>query len=152
MNITYTASATVYADQKTVSNFFQQADVSKEYFPEVKKDISPLGEYVQATHANPTLAFPDYMVANGFGWTAGAGIQIRIPRKEFAANITALDVEYTPQGYKTHIKIAVTFNAQFNSALPFVVRCMQAMVKAKLNAFQRDIKTDYGTSLEPSFA
>ena len=151
MNITYTTSATVYADQETVSNFFEQADVIKEYFPEIKKDISAMGEYVQFTHSNPALVCPDYQVAGGFGWTAGAGIQIRLPRKDIAADITALDIEYAPRGHHTHIKIAVTFNAKFNKTLPLVLRCIQAMVKAKLNAFEQDIKVDYRTSWEPSF-
>ena len=153
MNITYNASTTVHENQEMVTNFFKQADITKAYFPEVKKDISAMGQYVRIKHANPTQVFPDYIVASdGFGWTAGAGTQIRIPRKDVPVNITAIDVEYNRHGENTQITIAVTFNAKFNTGLPLAIRCIQAMVKAKLNAFKRDINTGYAEGWEPCFA
>ena len=96
---------------------------------------------------------PDYMVADeGFGWTTGAGTKIRLTNKEIPVTITAIEVEYVQRGENTQINVQVEFDAELNTSLPKVLRCIKAMVKAKLNAFQRDINVNYSEDWEPCFA
>ena len=153
MNMTYNTSTTLYADQETVAQFFTQPEMRKDYFPEVVKDISEMGTYVKDTHANPALVSPDYMVADeGFGWTTGAGTSIRLPNKEIPVTITAMEVEYVERGENTQINIQVEFDAALYTSLPKVLRCIKAMTKAKVNAFQRDINVNYSEGWEPCFA
>ena len=153
MNMTYTASTILFADQQTVAEFFTQPDMRKDYFPEVVKDFSNMGTYIKETHSNPSLIAPDYMVADeGFGWTTGAGTRIRLTNKEIPVSIATMEVEYVQRGNNTQINIHVEFDAELDVYLPKVLRCIKAMTKDKLNAFQRDISVSYSEDWEPCFA
>lgn len=153
MKITYAASTTIHADKEAVATFFQHSDLSRDYFPEVKKDISNMSTFVRAMHKNPDHVFPDYMVADtGFGWTSRIDTRIQFPNKDVDAVITAIDVEYDAQGCNTRVRVTVSFEAKFNTEFFVIARSIHAMVNAKLQAFKEDIETGFGPIREVNFA
>lgn len=143
MKSTYKAKTTIYAEPDAVWAAMTETDFTKDYFPEIKKDLSAMGEYVQRTHQRRDTVSPDYAIpGQAMGWTTGASTKIRIPRKDVEANIQAIDVQIVLRGENTQIAIEVTFDPEFNTNLVFVCHCVRAMVNAKLKALKQDIETN----------
>ena len=73
MHINYKTKTTIHADPEVVWAAITETDFTKDYFPEIKKDLSAMGEYVQRTHQRRDTVSPDYVIpGQAMGWTNGA--------------------------------------------------------------------------------
>ena len=144
MNTEFTAQITVYADIETVWRSLTQADFIKEYFPEIKKNLSGMGKYIQSTHPNPKLTSATYLIPRrAIGFTSGAGIDITLPRKDLQANIESIDIQLKEKGGTTKIKMAVVYTAGLGRSFFLVHRCIRGLMNIKLAVLKQDIESDY---------
>lgn len=143
MKLIYKARITVKADIEEVADFFCQDDMTKNYFPEVRKDTKGMTAYIYKTHKHADQVFPDYQIhGQGLGWTTAGKNCIKVPRKDIKANIQGIEVDYKATGNNTEIVIKVGFNPDINLGCIIAAYHVHMMVTNKLNAIKRDIEAD----------
>ena len=153
MNATYKAQTTIHASTDAVWNAIARESFVKDFLPEVKKDISAMGEYIQTTHRNASSVLPSYAVTGrAIGWNTGAGKTIRLPRKDVHANIEAVDIQLESHENDTKVTIEVTYNPKVGKNFMLANRCVRGLFSIKLNVLKQDIEPDYQhTSWLPAF-
>ena len=143
MNTQYKSKITVYADIESVWNSVTQPGFIKNFFPEIKKDLSEMGKYVRATHPNPNEVSPVYAIPQrALGWTSGAGIQIALPRKDVKANIESIDIRLVAKGAKTQIIIETDYSPKLDRNFWFAHRCIRGLINIKLAVLKRNLEAD----------
>ena len=150
---TYTKEITVKADRDTTWNAITQTRFVQDFLPEVKKDLSGMGEYIRRTHPNATLIAPDYVApGQAMGWSAGAGTAIRLPRKDVEANIESVEIRLEAQGETTKVTFAVQYAPQFGKHYFLAHRCVRGLFNLKLNVLKKDLEAQQQTDWVPAFA
>ena len=144
MNTFFKTHVTVQTDIESTWNAVTQPDFIKEFFPEVKKDLSCMGEYVRNKHQNAGQESPEYMIPyRAMGWTSGAGTVIKLPRKDVHANIESMDIQFTAKGGYTTVSIEVVYAPNFDKHFFFAHRCIRGLMNIKLAALKQDLESDH---------
>ncbi len=143
----YTSSTSIWADKEAVADFFKQPNLRKDYFPEVKNNVSSTSEHQLSTAINPAADRPHYINENGFGWAVDSETSIELPRKDIHANIQTIDVEYKQSGNKTVVRILVKFNPRpgslgLSGLCSLAASHVRMMVFRKLTAIKRDVEAN----------
>lgn len=143
MNTTYETHINIHADIDSTWNAVTRPNFVKEFFPEIKKDLSRMGKYIQSTHKNAASVLPEYMVPHrSLGWTTGAGTVIELPRKDIHANIESIDIRFEEKGRNTTASMEVVFAPDFDNHFLFVHRCIKGLMNIKLAVLKQDLETD----------
>ena len=143
MNTTYKTKIKVHAGIASTWKTITQADFVKDFFPEIKKDLSAMGEYVRSTHKNAGQTNPDYMIPHrAAGWTTGAGTRIELPRKDVHAIIESIDLQLADSGNSTVVAIEITYAANFDRHFLFAQRCVRGLINTKLTVLKQELETD----------
>lgn len=143
MNTQYKSQIMVYTDVESAWNAVTQANFIKNFFPEIKKDLSKMGQYIQTMHRNPNEIAPVYMIPRrALGWTSGAGIQIELPRKDVQANIESIDIRLESKGAKTQIVIETVYAPKLDRNIWFAHRCIRGLMNIKLAVLKRDLEAN----------
>ena len=143
MNTTYKTQIKVQADINSTWNAVTQSSFAKAFFPEIKKDLTCMGEYVRKTHKNAEQVLPSYMIPHrAIGWTTGAGTTIELPRKDVHANIESIDLQLDEQGNNTIVSIEVVYAPNIDKHFFFTNRCVKGLMDIKLAVLKQDLETD----------
>ncbi len=143
MNTRHTSRITVNTDIESVWNAVTHTGFIKNFFPEIQKDLSEMGEYVRATHRSPNNVLPDYSTPQrALGWTSGAGLHITLPRKDVQANIESIDICLESKGDKTRIMIATVYAPRLDKNFRLAHRCIRGLMNIKLAVLKRDLEAD----------
>ena len=141
MKTTYKAQITVQTDVEEAWNAITQKNFVKEFFPEIKKDISNLGEYVLRTHKNLEQLAPSYMVLNqAIGWANSGTTEIKLPRKDVDANIESIDILLINKGEYTTVKVEVNYSPKIGKNFFLAHRCVRGLIAIKLAVLKKDLE------------
>ena len=153
MNMTYTKQVSIHADQETTWAAITQARFVQDFLPEVQKDLTGMGEYVQQTHPSKDQVGPDYVApGQAIGWSAGAGTAIRLPRKDVNGNIESVDIKMESQGETTKVSIEVNYQPELGKRLLLARRCVRGLFGMKLDVLKKDLEANSETQFVPAFA
>lgn len=143
MNTTFNTHINIHADIDSIWNAVTRPNFANEFFPEIKKDLSVMGKYIQSTHKNAASVLPEYMVPNrSLAWTTGAGTTIELPRKDIHANIESIDIQLEEKGKNTVVSIEVVFAPDFDNHFFFAHRCIRGLMNIKLAVLKQELETD----------
>ena len=153
MNTIYKTQMTVHADVENVWDAITQQRFVKDFFPEIKKDLSNLSDYVFRTHKNTERLLPAYMLPNHvIGWAKGGATDIRLPRKDVNANIKTIDIELIAKGENTKIKIEVDYSPKFDKNFFLAHRCVRGLMEIKLAILKQEIEANNNQGWTSEFA
>ena len=143
MIMNYKTQISVHADLEAVWDAVIHSDFIKDYFPEIKKDLTGMSTYILNSHRNPGQTFPTYVIPrHALGWTAGAGIDIALPRKDVRANFESIDIHLVSNGAKTKIMVETVYAPELNKDFFFVLRCIRGLMKIKLAVLKQDLEAN----------
>lgn len=143
MNTSYLTQIKIRTDIETVWNAVTQPTFTPAFLPEIKKDLSGMGEYIRKTHRNAAHVFADYMIPHrAMGWTTGAGINIALPRKDVYTNIESIDFRFIEKSSHTIVTIEVIYTPKLNKHYFFVHRCIRGLMNMKLKVLKQELETD----------
>lgn len=154
MNTTYKKTINIQADIDTTWEAITATQFAAEFLPEVKKDITGMGQYVQHTHRNAERVMPAYVTpGQAIGWTAQAGNRIELPRQDTQAKIQAVDIEVTDRGEYTEVTIEVNYQPRLDRMFFETRRCLNGLFDIKANVLKNDLETNQETEVfVPAFA
>ena len=154
MNITYKNTINIHADKDTTWEAITATKFAADFLPEVKKDITGMGQYVQHTHRNADRVMPAYVTSGqAIGWTAQAGNRIELPRVDTQANIQTVDIELTDRGDYTEVTIEVNYQPRLDRMFFETRRCLSGLFNIKANVLKNDLETNQETEVfAPAFA
>lgn len=143
MNTSYKTKIKVHADIASTWNAISRTNFAKDFFPEIKKDLSVMGEYVRSTHKNAGQTNPDYMIPRqAIGWTTGGGTRIELPRKDLHANIESIDVQLIDDGNNTVVTVEIIYAPDFDRNFLFAHRCVRGLTNIKLAVLKQDLEAN----------
>lgn len=143
MNITHKTTIKIQADQMQVWEAITQTRFVQDFLPEVKKDLTGMGEYVRNTHQNTQRVLPAYAVTGkNIAWNAVNGTTIALPRKDTQANIEMVDIQLQAQGDFTKVTIEVNYNPKFGKNFFETQRCLRGLFGIKLNVLKQELEAD----------
>ena len=142
MNTTYSKVITIKADADSTWDAITRTRFVQDFLPEVKKDLSGMGDYIRRTHPNATLVAPEYVVrGQAMGWSAGAGTVIRLPRKDVEANIENVEIRIEAQGEYTKVTFEVQYAPELGKHYFLAHRCVRGLFGMKLDVLKKDLET-----------
>ena len=150
--MTHTAKVTINADITTTWDAITENGFVKDFLPEVQKDITGMGEYVQRTHQNATRVMPAQVTPGQFiAWTTQAGTRIELPRQDTQANIQAVEIQLKEKGVFTEVTIEVNYNPDMNTKVFETRRCLKGLFGIKLNVLKNDLEAEQHMQWAPAF-
>lgn len=148
MSYTNTNRSYIDADLDTVWDSITSAEFEHDFLPEVHRQ--PVSGYLQAQHSNTGRSAPSWMVpGQTAGWDNGAGIEIRLARKDLNVTIEAIEINLEERNGRVAVSIQVQYQKPMGKNFIKAHLAVQQLFAHKLKVLKGDLDT---AELEVSYA